>query len=94
MMQYHASKEHPQREYPAMATITLRTVVESDEEFEDFLATVRAAMQRHSRWAYAQGYHPTEQPDGVTDEEAEVKLEWSLSRLDRWRSNQNLTPDA
>lgn len=84
-MKFHTSKEHPKREYPAMATITLQTVVESDEEFEDFLATAREAMKRHSRWAYAQGHHPIEQPDGVTDEEAEVRLNWSLSRLDRWR---------
>ena len=60
-----------------MATITLSTVVETDEEFEDFLATVREAMAKHARWSVGQS--------GITPDEAEVKLNWAITRLDRWR---------
>ena len=79
-LHFYESEDHPGREYPAMAAIMITTAVESDEEFEDLLDTVRQALKHHSRWSVGQG--------GITWDEAEVKLEWALRRLDRWREQQ------
>lgn len=79
-MDFHHSEKHPQREYPAMASFTVRSVVETDEEFEDFLHSVRVAMERQQRWSVGQGE--------IEPEESDIKLEWGLVRLDKWRRQQ------
>lgn len=89
-MEYHASKYHPPREYPAMAVIRIQTAVESDDEFEDLLDAARWVLSHQGRWAIAQGHHPQGRPDGITQDEADVKLNWELYRLDRWRGKDHV----
>lgn len=83
-LRFHEEAGH---EFPAVVTITLQTTVESEDEFQDFLANAREAMQKQGRWSVGQGEHPIYRPEGIAHDEAQVKLNWSILRLDRWRKN-------
>lgn len=63
-----------------MATITVRTVVENDKEFDDFLNAVRAGLKHHQRWSVGQS--------GIEPDEGDIQLKWVITRLDVWRERQ------